>query len=631
MTRTPTLSNRPAPRGARVRAVPGGPASCGRLLVLSALVLLAFTVANPARAGILQVFYVDNTDPNASATGPGTALQPYSTIQGALSAHPDSGRAFIVRGGPYRERVVVPASGTPGAPILIRAEGDVTLDGADDLARPEQWSNLAGDVWVAPAVTWSPKQVFADGARLTASAAATPAEVVPGAFRWFADVGLAVNVGGGNPGNRTLAVGRRSHGFLLQGRANVVIEGFRIVRPEAKGIEMLGCTHVIVRHCTLTQSSAGGVAAENCTRIQVHGNTVSDNNHHGIEFRSGVTDSRIDDNESFANVHVGEAWATGIYLANSPRNVVENNRVHHNQDTGCEIQSGSNDNLVRQNIAWANGDHGFAVLYATGTLLLNDVAWGNNTEGFSVEGGSTGTHIFNSISVNRALAAQTYCLYVDATSTAGFDADYNVYWNTAALPPIRYGTSTYANVAAFQAATGFGLNSYGADPRFMDATSGDFHLKFDSPAIDAATSAVSGWAEADAEGRMRADAPGTPNTGVGVIGFADRGALEFQDAVLAVGDGPDGLGLSLAPAYPNPSRRDVTFALTLGSTARVRIAVFDVMGREVWADESQRPAGRSETRWPLTDRSGARVPGGLYLAKVERAGAQATVRFAVVR
>jgi parallel beta-helix repeat protein len=90
-------------------------------------------------------------------------------------------------------------------------------------------------------------------------------------------------------------------------------------------------------------------------------------------------------------VHQGEAWATGIYLAGSSGNRIENNRLHDNQDSGCEIQSGSNDNVLSQNIAWSNGDHGFMQLYSTGTLMLNDVAWGNHTEGFSVEGASTGT------------------------------------------------------------------------------------------------------------------------------------------------------------------------------------------------------------------------------------------------
>jgi parallel beta-helix repeat protein len=631
MTRMPRLWNHPTLRGTRSGSAPAGCGSIAHRMGVSALVVLALITARPARAQSATVFHVDRQNPNATTAGPGTLLQPYSTIQSALNAHQEPGRTFIVHAGTYRERVVVPASGSPDAPIVIRAEGEVTLDGTDDLGETWWWTNVGGDVWLAPAVTWSPMQVFADGFRLTASTVSTPVEVVPGAFQWFAGVGLAVNVGGGNPGHHGLAVGHRSHGFLVQGRSSVFIDGFHVVRSEAKGVEMLGCTHVVVRNCTVTQSASGGVAAENCTDLQVQGNTVSDNNHHGIEFRSNVSNSRIEGNESFANVHVGQAWATGIYLANSPHNIIENNRLHHNQDSGCEIQSGSSDNLVRQNMAWANGDHGFAMLYATGTLLLNDVAWGNNTEGFSVEGSSTNTRIFNSISLNRALAAQTYCLFVDPTSTTGFDADFNVYWNTAGLPPIRYGGATFPNVVAFQTATGLGPHSYGADPRFVDATDGDFHLKSDSPAIDAATSAVSGWNESDAEGRMRTDAPGTPNTGDGLIGFADRGALEYQDAVLAVGDTPGGLGVTLAPAYPNPSRRDVTFALTLAAAAQVRLAVFDVMGREVWSEDGLRPAGHSETRWRLTDHSGARVSDGLYLARVERGGEQATVRFTVVR
>src|SRR5206468_2532098 len=41
-------------------------------------------------------------------------------------------------------------------------------------------------------------------------------------------------------------------------------------------------------------------------------------------------------------------------------------------------------------------------------------------------------------------------------------------------------------------------------------------------------SGVASWPATDAEGRARKDDPGTPNTGLGPVTYADRGALEFQ-------------------------------------------------------------------------------------------------------
>jgi hypothetical protein len=296
-----------------------------------------------------------------------------------------------------------------------------------------------------------------------------------------------------------------------------------------------------------------------------------------------------------------------------------------------EIQTNSDSNVVVQNVSWSNGDHGFAHLYAKGTLLLNNVAWGNHTEGFSVEGGATGTRIYNSISVNRALSPQSYCMFVDTASTAGFDADYNVYWNVADQPPVRFGQVVYTNVQAFQQGTGIGPCSFGADPRFVNAFGADFHLRADSPAIDAANSGVVGWQETDADGRMRADEPGVPNTGSGPTGFADRGAYEFTGGTLSVREVGGAGGLAISDAFPNPSRMSVAFSVEQFTAGDVSWAVFDVLGREQWSGRGVLPSGRSELRWPLTNKSGSRVASGIYLVQVKRGGESAVTRFVVMQ
>jgi parallel beta-helix repeat protein len=598
------------------------------LVTLFSAVLLLSLSTLLARAA--DVYLVDRANPNASLTGPGTALKPYSTITAALNAHPDSGVWILVKPGTYRERIVVPASGSPLKPIVIRAEGAVIVDGADDFASGALWSHLSGDVWVAAGVTWNPVQVFADGGRLQLSTQNSAHQVEPGRFAWFAGQGLAVNIDGGSPATHAIAVGHRTHGFLVSNKSSVVIEGFEVQRAEQKGIELVGVSNVIVKHNVVHASAAGGIEVANASKVQVYANTVSDNNNHGIIFRLGVTNSIIDANESFGNIRLGLDGATGIYLSESSNNRIEGNRLHDNQDSGCEIQTNSNDNVVVQNVSWSNGDHGFAHLYATGTLLLNNVAWGNHTEGFSVEGGATGTRIYNSISVNRALAPESYCMFVDSSSTAGFDADFDILWNIADQPPIRFGQVVYSNVAAFQAGTGIGLSSFGADPRFVNAPGGDFHLRFDSPAIDAATSAVAGWEETDADGRMRADEPDVPNTGAGPFGFSDRGAYEYRSATLSVREAEWTGGLALSSPFPNPSRRTAAFVVEQSTAGDVRWSVFDIMGREQWSGGGTLPAGRSELRWPLTDRSGARVPSGIYLVRVQRGREVATSRAVVM-
>jgi hypothetical protein len=196
---------------------------------------------------------------------------------------------------------------------------------------------------------------------------------------------------------------------------------------------------------------------------------------------------------------------------------------------------------------------------------------------------------------------------------------------------VKLGLTVYRTVLDMQTATGMGLHSFGADPRFVNPFAKDFHLRSDSPAIDAARTDLAAWDETDAEMHWRIDIPATPNTGSGSVSYADRGALEFQGVTLSVGGGRSMHVVGVQAAYPNPSRRGVTFALELPAAAHVGLSVFDVLGREVWSDERDRPAGHSEVAWGLSDRSGGRVPNGLYLARVNRGGESNAVRFVVVQ
>lgn len=585
--------------------------------------------ASLARAA--GTFYVDGSNPACSDAGPGSAAVPYCSISAAVSAQGGPGTIINVKPATYREQVSVLASGSSGSPFVIRASGSpAVIDGADDFSSTPQWDHFSGDVWVAAAVTWSPVQVFMGGARLTPSTA--PGSLAPGAFVYVSGSGLYVNAGGGNPGTRALFVGRRSHAFYLSGQSWVKIDGFTVTRTEDKGIELVASSNSdTVSHNLVSFAGSAGIAVESGSNEMIASNTVSDNNHHGIQFRLGVTGSTIQDNLSVRNVHSGLPWANGIYLAQSPGNLIQRNRVHDNQDTGIEIQSGSNDNVLLQNLSWNNGDHGFEHLFATGNTEIGDVSWGNLRDGFSVEGSATGTHIFDCISVNNGTTANEYDLYVDSSSTAGFASNFNIYWNSGGAPPIKYDKVVYATLGAYVAATGLDLKSTSADPRFVDPGNGDFHLKAGSPAIDAASSSISGWPSTDVDGKGRVDDPPTPNTGEGPVPYADRGAFEFGVILLGVEGGKPSILISLSSGVPNPGRRSVAFSLDLDHPASGSWSIFDVQGRALLTEDRLFPRGRSELRWNTMDLSGAPSPPGVYLVRVSVGGEVLTRRIVLMR
>jgi hypothetical protein len=522
---------------------------------------LLLPAIGPAVARAAGTYYVDRSSPNCSDTGPGSEAQPYCTIAAAVSARGGPGTTLLVKPGVYREQVTVGASGAAGSPLVLRApEGGVTVDGADDLAGTAGWQPSAGDAWVAAAVTWAPLQVFADGARLTPSMAA-PGSLPEGAFTWVSGQGLYVNVGGGNPGARDIRVGRRLHGFRVSGRTHVTIEGFEVTRTEDRGIYLLnGCASVTLADNVVSYANRMGIQVVGGSGHRIERNRTSDGNDHGIALTAGATASQVRDNESFLNSNPAVRAANGIHLYEAPGNLLERNRLHHNQDTGLHLAGGSNDCVSLQNMSWSNGDHGFDHLFSSGTLNVGNVSFANHMDGFSIEGNASGTRIFNCLAVDNGLTTDRFDLWVDPGSTIGFASDHNLFWNSTGTAPFKYIATIHPSIEGYRAASGQDAHSLQSDPRFVDAAAGDFHLLAGSPAIDAGDSGVPDWPVTDAEGRARADDPATPNTGAGPIAYADRGALEFVPAadqppvvtVAPAAGGAEGQPLSLIVGAADP-------------------------------------------------------------------------------
>src|SRR5262245_55301660 len=195
------------------------------------------------RPAVAATYYVDNTNPACAAAGPGTLASPYCTISAAATQHPGAGNTIQVMAGTYREQVSIPASGAAGTPFVIQASTpSVTVDGADDFSSAGQWTVASGDVWLAASVTWAPKQVFADGARLAASTTA-PASMPARTFQYVAGTGLYVNAGGGSPAGHATLVGHRLYGFTMSARSYVTIRGFNVIHAEDKGIQVTSASN----------------------------------------------------------------------------------------------------------------------------------------------------------------------------------------------------------------------------------------------------------------------------------------------------------------------------------------------------------------------------------------------------
>ena len=110
-----------------------------------------------------------------------------------------------------------------------------------------------------------------------------------------------------------------------------------------------------------------------------------------------------------------------------------------------------------------------------------------------------------------------------------------------------------------------------------------------------------------------------PNTLITPNGLADAG-IHLPTEV------------SLAPPRPNPARGTTTLAFSLPQAGPVRLALYDVSGRQVrvLVDGAQ-PAGDQAAIWDLRDDAGRAVGAGLYLARLEAGGRRLTQRVLALR
>jgi len=90
-------------------------------------------------------------------------------------------------------------------------------------------------------------------------------------------------------------------------------------------------------------------------------------------------------------------------------------------------------------------------------------------------------HVLNNLITD--VSASGYHIYVKNGSS---QMDYNLLYQSDGSVRIAWAGGVYTDLSTFQSATGKGLGSLEADPQFINAAEGDFHLQPGSDAVDAA-------------------------------------------------------------------------------------------------------------------------------------------------
>ena len=147
-----------------------------------------------------------------------------------------------------------------------------------------------------------------------------------------------------------------------------------------------------------------------------------------------------------------------------------------------------------------------------------------------------------------------------------------------------------------------GEGNIDADPMFVDADGGDFHLRWDNFPIDDETKSPC----------IDAGAPWSPLDPDSTR--ADIGALPF-DQLVGIDDYPELLPrqVRLEQNHPNPFNASPTISYYLPYPGNVKLDIYDILGRKVTtlANESQ-TAGYKSIIWNGLDNKGNRVSSGVY-------------------
>lgn len=289
------------------------------------------------------------------------------------------------------------------------------------------------------------------------------------------------------PGVTVTGNGKASGGsaFWISSKSYVVIDGLTVTGTADYGIYVSGSNHITISNNHVSYS---GKPVSGSTKVGIYltatsastitGNVTDHNTQDGIRLTTGAVNNLVSNNISFANAEQWQRNATGIHIngSGSYNNTIIHNITYANEDTGLQFYNKAHNNFLIGNLTYGNGDHGVDCNNSPYNTIIGNTVQGNHTAGINIEGssspGSSGAKIMNNVSVDNGIApitGQKSNIRVDASSVPGTTMDYNlVYLTSAGTVQIQWNSASYATLVAFKAAVP-GQEAHGlqANPLFI--------------------------------------------------------------------------------------------------------------------------------------------------------------------
>jgi hypothetical protein len=394
----------------------------------------------------ISTIQVDNRNPAASDSNPGTLTLPLRTVNRAVQIALEFNRrdipaSILIHDGVYREAISIPKDGTH-APIAFRAAkaGRVVISGSDvwkgwaqSPGRPtftHPWPNTWGLVaipaeWPRVAdIVRRREMVFIDGRLL--QEVLNPQELREGTF-YVDEAGKLLYVwpnGHVDPNTSTTEVALRPILFASSQRYNLTLSGL-VFEHAATGLDgdavlLDNVTNLVVEDAVFRWNNWGGFGIYGATNATARRNIANHNGGRGMAAWR-VLDLKYNDNETSYNnwrgawgdfhdwamagikimrVHGGTIQrhkaignqAYGLWLDFDNQHVtVEGGTLCSNLLTGGFLEASQGPIIFQGVTACLNGQIGLFTTGSQNATLENSILYGNGTAQFQVGGSLTRT------------------------------------------------------------------------------------------------------------------------------------------------------------------------------------------------------------------------------------------------
>jgi len=473
------------------------------VFVLAMVVAVQVALSAPIRAG---TYYVSTA---GSDSNDGSQSSPWLTVQHAVDSV-GAGDTIYVRAGVYNELVNFTNSGSA-------AGGYITLQNYDGETPVIDGTGLSGSDPGLIKIAYK-HHIIVSGFELrnltTANKSTTPAGI------WILGTSHHIELHNNLVHHiENTATGGNAHGIAAYGYESTGSINNLVI----KGNE--------VRNCILGWSESM-VLNGNVENFIVQNNVVHDNDNIGIDFighegtcndasldqaRDGICIGNLVYNiDSLPNpAYAGERCADGIYVDGGKRITIEKNIVHH-CNIGVEIASehkdkGTSNIIVRNNIIYDSHSGGIFIGgyasnkgWARDCNIVNNTLYNNDTDNCGWGGEIVMQyHCSDNIFKNNLIYAGPGRLYIcnENTTCTNNTFNYNLYYASGAQ--WNWNNVTYSTFGDYKTASGQDANSIMADPSFVDAANQDFHIRFDSPCVNAADPSLDYTGQTDIDGEPR--------------------------------------------------------------------------------------------------------------------------------